>query len=86
MMISKRRAKLTGFAAGALILSGAFTLVARAYTNAERAALDQRPVIESIATIRPWGESLSPVAVDAAGIETDLDGNASALYAFDPRQ
>ena len=85
-MISKRRAKLTAFAAGAVILSGVFTLVTAADTNVEQVGLDQRPVMESIATLRPWGESLSPDAVDANGIEADLDGNASALYASDPRR
>jgi hypothetical protein len=81
-MISSRRIGLTALAAVAVIAGGFFTLVAPASTKVER-AFDERPGIESSVTIRPWGEDLSEDAVDAAGIERNLDGNASALVPAD---
>jgi hypothetical protein len=47
----------------------------------DRARSDGRPDIVNNAPFRTWGEDLSAQAVDAGGIETDLDGNASALIA-----
>lgn len=65
-----------------VVVAGVFAYVAPAST-AVRAPLDDRPGIVSNATITPWGEYLSAGAVDSGGIETDLDGNASALFASD---
>jgi len=74
---------LTAFAAVAVIAGGVFALVAPASTKVERAGFDERPGSESSVTIRPWGEDLSEGAVDARGIERNLDGNASALVPAD---
>ena len=45
----------------------------------DRAPVAARPDMVNNAPIRTWGEDLSAQAVDAGGIENDLDGNASAL-------
>ena len=50
-------------------------------SNAAGAAIDDRPGIANNPTIRPWSEYLSKEAADSGGIETNLDGNASALIA-----
>jgi hypothetical protein len=73
---------LTVFVAVAATLAGVFAYVAPA-SNAVRAPVDDRPGFASSATISPWSEDLSAEAVDSGGIETDLDGNASALFASD---
>jgi hypothetical protein len=80
-MISKRRITLTAFAAVAVIAGGVFTLVAPA-SVVERPSFQEPRAIDNV-TIRPWGEDLSGDAVDAVGIERDLDGNASALIPLD---
>jgi hypothetical protein len=77
-----KRMRLAVFVAVAATLAGMFAYVAPA-SNANQAALDDRPGIANNATIKPWGEYLSEAAVDSRGIETDLDGNASALFASD---
>ena len=84
-MLSKQEAKrmvLTAFVSVAATLGGVFAFVAPA-SNAERAVLDDRPGVANTVTVTPWGEYLSPQAVDSAGIEADLDGNASALFPSD---
>jgi hypothetical protein len=57
--------------------------VTPASTKVNPAPVVVRPGIANSASIRLWGEYLSEDAVDAAGIENDLDGNASALFASD---
>jgi hypothetical protein len=47
----------------------------------DRAPVHARPDILNNAPIRLWGEDISADAVDANGVENDLDGNASALIA-----
>jgi hypothetical protein len=81
-MISRKRMRLTALAAVAVIAGGVFALVAPASTKVER-VFDAGPAIESSVTIRLWGEDLADDAVDAAGIERNLDGNASALVPAD---
>jgi hypothetical protein len=81
-MFSKKRIRLAAFVGVAVTLGGLFAYVAPA-SNVDRAPLDDRPAIENSPTIRPWGEDLSGGAVDSGGIELDLDGNASALFASD---
>ena len=66
----------------AIAVGGAFAYVAPAATTVDRAVLDERPGIASNATSTPWAAP-SAEAVDSAGIEKDLDGNASALFASD---
>jgi len=83
-MFSRRKARLIVFAAVAATLGGGlFVYVTPASTNVNRAPVDARPSIANNATITPWSEYLSEGAVDSAGIETDLDGNASSLFASD---
>jgi hypothetical protein len=77
-----KRMRLIVFVAVAATLAGMFAYVAPA-SNADLAPLDDRPGIANNATIRPWSEDLSVGAIDSGGIETDLDGNASALFASD---
>ena len=77
-----KRLRLIVFAAVAATLAGMFAYVAPA-SNADLAPLDDRPGVANSATIRPWSEDLSVGAIDSGGIETDLDGNASALFASD---
>ena len=81
-----RRIRLALFVAvSAATLAGVYAYVAPASDAARaRAPLDDRPGIANYATVRPWGKDLSEGAVDAGGIETNLDGNASALVASDP--
>ena len=43
----------------------------------------ERSGVENSVNIRPWSENLSKDAVDALGIELDLDGNESALVTSD---
>ena len=81
-MFSKR-IRLAVFVAGAATLAGVFSYVAAPASTVDRAPLDDRPGIENNATYRSWGEDLSEGALDSAGIETDLDGNASALFPSD---
>jgi hypothetical protein len=84
-MFSKpKRVTLTVFVAVAATLAGVFAYVAPA-SNADRAPLDDRQGIANNATYtyRSWGEDLSEGAVYSGGIENDLDGNASALFASD---
>lgn len=76
-----KRMRLIVVVTVAATLAGVFAYVAPA-SNAARAPLDDRPGIASNATITPW-TAPSAEAVDSAGIEKDLDGNASALFASD---
>ena len=80
-MFSNKRVRLSVFAT-VVVVGGLFAYVAPAY-NVEPVRIDDRAGIEGSVTIRPWGEDLSENAVDARGIERDLDGNASALYPSD---
>jgi hypothetical protein len=83
-MFSKRKARLVVFAAVAATLGGGlFVYVTPASTNVNPAPVDDRLGIADSARIRPWGEDLSAQAVGSGGIERDLDGNASALFALD---
>ena len=67
-MVSKRKVKLTAFAALTVALSsGLFLYMAPASTSVAPA---------------PAALRLSEEAVDSAGIERDLDGNASALISY----
>jgi hypothetical protein len=67
---------------GEAILGSVFAYIAPT-AQVDRAQAGDRPGIANRAMLRPWSEYLSEDAVDAAGIETDLDGNASALYTSD---
>jgi hypothetical protein len=79
-MFSKRNARLIVFVAAAATLGGGlFVYVTPASTKVDPAPVHDRPGIAIDPTYRSWGEDLSDYAVDAAGIETDLDGNASSL-------
>jgi hypothetical protein len=81
-MFSKRT-RVSVLVAAAVTLGGVFAYVAPA-SNIDRAPLDDRlGIADDLPTIRPWGEDLSKSAVDAAGIERDLDGNTRALFASD---
>jgi hypothetical protein len=82
-MFSNKRVRLSVFAT-VVVVGGLFAYVAGAY-NVERARIEQQPSASVVPdlTLTPWGESLSAEAVDSAGIETDLDGNTSALFASD---
>ena len=83
-MFSRRKARLFVFTAvAATVGGGLFIYVTPASTKVNPAPVFDRPggVIDS-ALFRPWGD-LSSDAVDAAAIETDLDGNAAALLASD---
>jgi hypothetical protein len=82
-MLSKKRISLAVFAAVAITLGGVFAYVTPASTKVNPAPVDDRPGIADSATIFPWGEYLSEGAVGSGGIENDLDGNASALFASD---
>lgn len=83
-MFSKRKARLIVFATAVVALGGGlFAYVAPASTNVNPAATDVRPGIAGDATIEPWSTYLSNEAVDARGIEGDLDGNAASLYPSD---
>lgn len=69
-------------AVGASVLAAALIGVYASLAPSSKAAptvLDERSGITSSQTIAPWSEQLSPDAVDANGIELDLDGNASAF-------
>jgi hypothetical protein len=81
-----KRMRLAVFVAvAAATLAGVYAYVAPA-SDAARAPLDDRPGIANNATnatIRPWSDYLSEGAADSRGIEADLDGNASALFASD---
>ena len=80
-MFSKKRVRLSVFAA-VVVVGGLYAYVAPAY-DVERVSPDDRAGIEGSVTIRPWGEDLSEGAVDAGGIERDLDGNAASLVPSD---
>jgi len=83
-MFSKRKARLVAFVAAAATLGGGlFIYVTPASTNVNPAPVDHRPGIANNATIEPWSNYLSEGAVDSAGIEKDLDGNAAALIPSD---
>ena len=85
-MFSRRKARLFVFTAVAATAGGGlFIYVTPASTKVNPAPVFDRPGIADSAMFRPWGEDLSTDAVDAAGIETNLDGNASALLASDWR-
>jgi len=63
--------------------SGLFVYVTPASTNVNPAPVGDRPgIADNATTYRAWGEDLSENAVDASGIEHDLDGNASALVSL----
>jgi len=66
----------------AATLAGVFAFVAPA-SNTPRAPLDDRPGVANNAIITPWSGYRSEGALDSAGIELDLDGNASALVPSD---
>jgi hypothetical protein len=83
IMFAKERIKPAAFVAAALTLVGVFVFVAPASELSRAPAIDDRPVMENSPIIRPWGEDLSESAVDAGGIERDLDGNTRALFASD---
>ena len=85
--ITRKQIRLTVFAAVVATLA-VFAYVAPASTvapasNMDRARFDDRLGIANTATIRHGGADLSQDAVDADGIEKDLDGNASALVPSD---
>jgi hypothetical protein len=83
-MFSKRKARLLVLVAAAATLGGGLlAYVTPASTNVNPVPVDDRPGIAIDPTYRSWGEDLSPRAVDSAGIETDLDGNAASLYPSD---
>jgi hypothetical protein len=83
-MFSRRKARLFVFTAvAATVGGGLFIYVTPASTKINPAPIFDRPGIIDSAMFRSWGEDLSADAVDAAGIETDLDGNALALLASD---
>jgi hypothetical protein len=83
-MFSKRKARLAVLVAVAATLGGGLLVyVTPASTKVDPAPAFDRPGIANNITIRPWGEDLSKDAVEAAGIERDLDGNASSLVASD---
>jgi hypothetical protein len=84
-MSTKRKARLIVFVAVAATLGGGlFLYVTPASTNVTSPSVDVRlGSTNNVTTYRSWGPDLSADAVDAAGIETDLDGNASALYPSD---
>ena len=85
-MFSKRKARLVIFVALAATFGGGlFVYVTPASTKVDPAPVYDRPGIADSAMLRPWGEDLSADAVDAAGIEADLDGNAASLLASDWR-
>jgi len=67
----------------ALVLGSALLYVAPASTNVGRAPVDERPDMGANAAIRPWSDYLSEEAVESGGIQNDLDGNASSLFASD---
>lgn len=79
-MFSRRKARVIVFVAAVVSLGGGlFVYVTPASTNVVAA-----PVIaDSETTYRSWGQDLSPSAVDAGGIEKDLDGNAASLISSD---
>jgi hypothetical protein len=83
-MLSKQEAKrmaATAFVSVAVTLGGVFAYGPA--SNAGRTPVDVGSGIADSATFGPWIENLSATAVDAGGIEADLDGNASALFASD---
>ena len=83
-MISRREARLVVFAGAALALGGGlFAYMTPASTNVNPAPVDLRLGIPGDASIEPWSNYLSESAVSSGGIENDLDGNASALFASD---
>ena len=84
-MFSKRKARLTALAVVTVATSSAlFLYMAPAATSVNPAPFESRPGIASEATIEPWSAYLSRDAVDSKGIDLDLDGNASALFASRP--
>jgi hypothetical protein len=83
-MFPKLNARLIVFVAIAATLGGGlFLYVSPASTKVDPAPVFDRPSIANEVTIRPWGEDLSAAAVGSGGIELDLDGNVSALFASD---
>lgn len=78
-------ARLFAFAVFSVIVGGGlFVFVSQASTNVEPAPAAAQPGIASNQIpYESWGGDLSPDAVDADGIEKDLDGNASALFPSD---
>jgi hypothetical protein len=83
-MFSTRKARLFVFVAFAATLGGGlFAYVTPASTKVDPAPAFDRPGIAIDPTYRSWGEDLSEDAVDAAGIEKDLDGNAASLFPSD---
>jgi hypothetical protein len=74
-----KRTKLFLFVAVAVMLGSLLLYMAPASTKVDRAPVDDRPGFADNATLRPWSDYLSEEAVDSAGIEVNLDGNASTL-------
>jgi hypothetical protein len=85
-MFSKRKARLIVFVAAAAALGGgllAYVTPASTSVNVNPAPRDARPGFADSVPFRLSSEYLSEDAVDAGGIENDLDGNAASLVASD---
>ena len=85
-MFSVQKARpfvFTAVASAAVTLGVVFAYVSPAASNVNPASFADRSGVASYSVLRPWSENLSGDAVDAGGIERDLDGNASSLYASD---
>lgn len=85
MFSSRKATRLFTFAVFATILGGGlFAFVTGASTNADAAPVGaEAGIARNEIPYQPWSDALSPSALDAAGIEKDLDGNASALFPSD---
>ena len=84
-MISRRQARpfvFTAVASSALTLGVMFAYVVPASSINPAPAAD-RAAVASPSLLRPWSEDLSAGAVDAGGIERDLDSNSASLFPSD---
>jgi len=72
----------TAVASSAMTLGAVFAYVAPAST-VRPAPFEDRSGVASSSALIPWLENLSGDAIDAGGIERDLDGNAASLIASD---
>ena len=84
-MFSLRKARpfvFTAVASAAVTLGAVFTFVAPA-SNVRPAPSEDQSGVASYSALKPWLENLSADAVDAGGIERDLDRNAASLFASD---
>ena len=68
------------FVTGSLFGASVFAVIAPT-AEIELARPEAQTGVPVDPTIAPWSDYLSKDAVDAAGIESDLDGNAAALVA-----